>query len=492
MSSAEGNIEISARESLINNLIDSCFRSLYDEDYEVAIGFCSKALSLCGNDTLSLYAAKAYNALGCILARQRNTDIDKVSGLFLKSLEIYHRHGMEQDAIMVYSNLGNYYDENAFYDEALFYYSKAYSIILSQETPSVHELCLVLMNMAYVNEIIGNGVLAEQYYIEALNEAQATDDSSLQNHVRVNLADFLFSVGKLDEAEHLIRISMKENLNLQVNIRLHELLIAILKRKGRFAEACHYYEVHNLLTDSLRRNEKDLSTALLRAQLENYEKEQAGFVQQQQLEEERLRVKKRTYWVVGLGGLGLAVLSFLFLRLRRQARINSELRKHYALQEESYSGKIEKLSEAISSQNREIASKLFYLLKVRGLQDELLEKMLQLEAKVKFSPSEKLLVLDMVSILRQLHDHRDGWDEFEYYFQQVDQNFLKRLQEKFPGLSPNEKRLCALISLHLSTKEIALVTNKSFDAVRLSKIRLKRKFGLDKNTTIYDFLSELN
>lgn len=485
-------IDLRTRTLWVDNLVDLCFEALYEEDYDKAIDYCSRALAICGRDTMSLIAAKVYNAFGCILARQGNSDFGKISRLFFKSLDIYRRHGKEKDAVMVYSNLGNLYDENRLYGQALSFYSKAYGLLLEQKDPSVRTLCLILMDMAYVNEILENGRIAEQYYLKAREHARLSKDSILQNHIQVNYADFLVSTGKLAEAEALIRATLDDNTNLQVRLRLYELLASILEGRGRYAEACGFYQKRNRLVDSLRKNEKNLSSALLKARMENYRKEQVRMVQQQRLDREKALAKRRSDAILLIGGLSLVFFAFLGFRLFRQNRINKELRRHYAYKEEIYSQRIEKLSDAIRTQDKEMASKLFYLLKARGLQEELLEKMQRLKDKARFRPEEKILVLDMIAILRQLQENKAGWDEFEYYFQQVDPNFLRRLQEKYPWLTPNEKRLCALVSLQLSTKEIALITNKSFDAVRLSKFRLKRRFGLDRDISIYEFLSQFH
>lgn len=70
------------------------------------------------------------------------------------------------------------------------------------------------------------------------------------------------------------------------------------------------------------------------------------------------------------------------------------------------------------------------------------------------------------------------WNEFEVRFQQVDVDFYKRLQQKFPTLTPNERKLCAFLRLNLSSKDISSITGQSNHSVLVARTRLRKKLGL--------------
>jgi tetratricopeptide (TPR) repeat protein len=85
-----------------------------------------------------------------------------------------------------------------------------------------------------------------------------------------------------------------------------------------------------------------------------------------------------------------------------------------------------------------------------------------------------------------------AWEEFEYRFQQVHNGFYDRLNQRYPKLTLNERRLCALLLLDMTTKEISDITGQSVRAVNLGRIRLRRKFGITHtDMELFAFLSQI-
>lgn len=85
-----------------------------------------------------------------------------------------------------------------------------------------------------------------------------------------------------------------------------------------------------------------------------------------------------------------------------------------------------------------------------------------------------------------------NWEEFETLFEKVHQSFFKKVQNSFPELTINERKLCALIKLNMNTKEIAAIINKKEDTIKKAKHRLKSKLDLDKNESLYSYLQNIN
>ncbi|MEG1762336.1 MAG: hypothetical protein RR256_01860 [Bacteroidales bacterium] len=114
------------------------------------------------------------------------------------------------------------------------------------------------------------------------------------------------------------------------------------------------------------------------------------------------------------------------------------------------------------------------------------------ELKIVSPPNNKSkpIFADIEDLLKQFSPDQ-GWNEFETYFKQVDTEFFKNLKENYPNLTPNENRLCALIHLNMSTKEIAALTHRSFQSINIAKFRLKKKIGLDSDQSLYEALSLL-
>ncbi|MEG2666250.1 MAG: hypothetical protein RSA02_04455, partial [Bacteroidales bacterium] len=83
------------------------------------------------------------------------------------------------------------------------------------------------------------------------------------------------------------------------------------------------------------------------------------------------------------------------------------------------------------------------------------------------------------------------WGEFQFYFNQVDTDFMQKLSKTYPELSPNEKQLCVLFKLNLSNKDIASLSNKTLQSIGMAKFRLKKKMGLSELQDLAKILQEL-
>jgi DNA-binding CsgD family transcriptional regulator len=80
------------------------------------------------------------------------------------------------------------------------------------------------------------------------------------------------------------------------------------------------------------------------------------------------------------------------------------------------------------------------------------------------------------------------WDEFKLHFERVHQDFFGRLKEQYPCLSANELRLCALLKLNLSVKEMASLMGISPESVKMARHRLRKKLGLTSDQNLAEFM----
>ena len=85
------------------------------------------------------------------------------------------------------------------------------------------------------------------------------------------------------------------------------------------------------------------------------------------------------------------------------------------------------------------------------------------------------------------------WNEvlkrIEDQFDLIHNNFMKRLHAKHPELSHNERMMCAYLKMNLSTKEIAPLLNISVRGVETIRYRLRKKFALEREDSLTDYLS---
>ncbi len=80
---------------------------------------------------------------------------------------------------------------------------------------------------------------------------------------------------------------------------------------------------------------------------------------------------------------------------------------------------------------------------------------------------------------------------FDKYFDRVHQDFINRIKEKHPNLTPKDLRLCAYLRMNLSTKEIAPLLNVSIRGLEISRYRLRKKLDLDREANLVDYIMEI-
>lgn len=66
--------------------------------------------------------------------------------------------------------------------------------------------------------------------------------------------------------------------------------------------------------------------------------------------------------------------------------------------------------------------------------------------------------------------------------------FIKRLMEKHPDLTPSEKKLATLLRINLTTKEISLLTGVIPKSINMSRYRLRKRLNLHSEDDIYTYL----
>ena len=72
----------------------------------------------------------------------------------------------------------------------------------------------------------------------------------------------------------------------------------------------------------------------------------------------------------------------------------------------------------------------------------------------------------------------NNWEQFESHFNQVHQDFLKRLSQDYPDLTHKDLRMCAYLRMNLSSKEIASLLKLSLRGVETSRYRIRKKMNL--------------
>ncbi len=143
----------------------------------------------------------------------------------------------------------------------------------------------------------------------------------------------------------------------------------------------------------------------------------------------------------------------------------------------------DKLEQDIESKNRELAASTMNSIK----KNEFLNKIKKELTKVK----DKNTVEPVIKIIDKNLNQNSDWELFQEAFNSTDKDFLKKIKERYPKLTPNDLRLCAYLRLNLSSKEIAPLLNISHKSVEIKRYRLRKKMNLDAKANLTHHILEI-
>ncbi|RNC89415.1 MAG: two component regulator three y domain-containing protein [Allomuricauda sp.] len=143
----------------------------------------------------------------------------------------------------------------------------------------------------------------------------------------------------------------------------------------------------------------------------------------------------------------------------------------------------DKLRAEVESKNRELAVATMSMIK----KSEFLNSIKSDLNKVADDPKVKSVIR---TIDRNLNS-TDDWKFFEEAFNNADKDFLKKVKELHPEMTPNDLKLCAYLRLNLSSKEIAPLLNISVRSVEVKRYRLRKKMDLPHENSLTEYIISL-
>ncbi len=150
----------------------------------------------------------------------------------------------------------------------------------------------------------------------------------------------------------------------------------------------------------------------------------------------------------------------------------------------------EKLKIEMIHRDKELANQTMDLIR----KNKFLVKIKEDLEKLKKSSSDELLKDKIASLITKIDkdiDHKKQWEVFETAFDEVHEDFLSRLKEQYPNLTPKELKLCAYLRMNISTKEIAPLMNISVRGVEICRYRVRKKLNIDRDQNLTRMIIDL-
>ncbi|MCC7438334.1 MAG: tetratricopeptide repeat protein [Armatimonadetes bacterium] len=148
----------------------------------------------------------------------------------------------------------------------------------------------------------------------------------------------------------------------------------------------------------------------------------------------------------------------------------------------------ETLEREMELKNRELTSLAMQLVQKNEFLETLSHQMRDLQSTQSGAGS------NVGNIIRQVEATRNqsnDWELFEAQFRSTHQGFIERLLARAPMLSPAELKVCAMMKINLSTKEIANILCCSARTVEHHRYKVRSKLELEVADNLGTFLAGL-
>lgn len=448
-------------------------------NYPQALEYYFKALTLAQEIGNKRSMASHLSNLGIVYEEQGN--YTQALQYDLKSLNIAGEIGDKYITSHSLDNLGVLYDKQGDYAKALQYEFKALAIGMQIGNNDN----LIDIGNIYADQ--GNYQQALEYYSKALSAARKMADKDAVANLYSNIGGVYTKLKNYKQAktflDSALTLSKKVGDKIYIKDTYHALTI-LDSATGKYRTSYEDYEKYIVYRDSLINQESVKKITQMELSY-RFEKREDSIIGEQEKNNiiKAAEIKRKnitTYSAIVISVLTLLLAILLINRQqikRRQDKIIFEKEK------ERMEDELANAKNMLDEYIKNMVEKNSLIEQFRLDMEEF--KMLKTQ-KVDEKRIEYLDDLNKATILTE-----EDWDKFKKLFEQVYKGFFIRLKEKLPDLTQAETRLICLTKLKVDTKHMGAILGVSFDTIKKSRHRLRKKLGLSEEDTIDDIANSI-
>jgi DNA-binding CsgD family transcriptional regulator len=434
------------------------------------------------------------------VARMYSTihQFDSANVYYQKALCLIKKHNISGLITHCLNNIGSNYLEQGNLETARYFFNRAISNFhLNPKFSGDSTLYAVVYdNLSEIHERRGEYKQSLEKQREAVRmicmTKLALPDLRLRSLYLLHLAEKELRAGLFGDAkQHLDAIRLKDadtelklayydalSVYYEKNHQPERLIESLRKRTELAHAALKDQSLHSMLNDFVRFQNDEITLEL--------------GVQKKARERLRAINKKELLLSIVFSVVLLIILVVFFMVNRkvqqsknRAAEAESRLREEKLKLKES---EAERLTLELELKNKDLLTFAINITKKFEFTGEMALRLQQLRRKQVIEKSD---LTDLITYVKSFQAVDHGMMGFQNNVNEINDQFLRRLQEKYPELTQNEKELCLLIKLKLSSKDIAVMKNITSESVNVLRSRLRKKIGLNSGDDLHAVLENI-
>lgn len=472
------------------------YREMGDFDNTVNHALISLEYFTTKND--SLYMADAHRIIASVYEQKDLNDLEKIRMNLFRARNLLNNYKSNSLYSLVLGDLGAYYNIKREYDSALYIYYQLHNQY-KENNDSLH----IANTYISIGNVVGRSPLdsvdrAIFYFKKALYIYKAMNIKKYIAHTEFNIGMANYAIYNYDSA--LFYLNRSLNIAKEMNYaRIYksslEYLQLVYEETKDFEKAYQIQGIHHQFVDSTSGEDVKLKVAELETKYETAQKEKQILELEHQNEQEQAQKKMIVF--ISISALTIVLLIVILLIVRRnkdhqihkQKEIVHNKEKQLAeIELEKSKLKEEELKQSVIYKSKQLSTHALHMMQKNSMLNDVL---LSIKNSSKGSEADKNIIRNIKNQINLSLKSDKDWDVFKLYFEDINRDFYKKLNEINPELTSNDHRLCALIKLNMNSKEMASVLNVAPNSIKSSRYRLKKKLGLDLEAGLEEFIREL-
>ena len=465
-------------------------RVYYNNNFELdkALSYYNKMMDYALELNNKMLLAAANDNLGSLFFSLK--DYEKAYEYYNKLLSISNEINYKAGIAKAYNNIGEIERFKGNYQKAFDYYNR--SLTIHSEIKDLRRIAINLENIGATYDAMDKTLKAVELYKKALLHYKKANDQENVTSVLVLLGRDAIKLDLLDEALNNYQEAYKTCDQYHINRYKPDAikgLSSVYEKKGNLQTALFYFKKYELIKDSIFQAKEKNNIAAIKTQLlsemdniqiklQKYDIEM--LTKDKKINRLKMNILIASLIIILLTGILLVVRYKIIVKKQRQIREkDAELHKTQK----------ELMETELKSKDDDLINFALHIVQKNKLLKELRGDLKELATKSDDETSKKLKEISLN--VKQMLQIQQDIDLFEQKVNQTYDGFFGKLKTRFPNLTKNEGRLCAMLKLKLSSKEIASINSTSVKAVEMSRYRLRKKCGINNKTGLTDYIGEL-